>query len=139
MGLFKRISDIVRANFYTLLDLAEDPERMLAHAIRELEACLATARRKGALAIAAEWRLERELARASTAADDWRAEARLAQWQAVRDTCLEVKAALRALEARLQEAHREQCILIAHHRAAAFRLEVQRCMSGDFFGGRPSC
>lgn len=37
MGLFKRISDNIRANLNALLDQAEDPERMLDQYLRDME------------------------------------------------------------------------------------------------------
>jgi hypothetical protein len=40
MGIFARLSDIISANLNALLDKAEDPERMLAQVIREMEAGL---------------------------------------------------------------------------------------------------
>lgn len=164
MGLFARLSDLISANLNSLLDAAEDPERMLAQVIREMEESLADARQQGASAIAAERRLGRELEQNRTAAAHWKEQARLAltshredlarvalarklehddlvraldtQWAAARRTSTDVKAALRALEARLAEARRKQRTLIARHRAAAIRLEVQRAVPPAIPDGR---
>jgi len=164
MGLFARLSDLISANLNALLDAAEDPERMLAQVIREMEDGLAAARRQGACAIAAERRLGRELEQNRTAAARWKEQARLAlaggredlarralarklehddlvcaldaQWAAARRTSAEVKAALQALEARLGEARRKQRVLIARHRAASLRLEVRRAVKPALADGR---
>lgn len=48
MGLFKRISDNIRANLNAMLDRAEDPERMLNQYLRDMEDDIADA--EGAVA-----------------------------------------------------------------------------------------
>ena len=164
MGLFARLSDLISANLNSLLDAAEDPERMLTQVIREMEEGLADARQQGASAITAERRLGRELEQNRAAASHWKEQARLAltshredlarkalthkleqddlvraldtQWTAARQTSTDVKAALHALEARLAEARRKQRTLIARHRAAAIRLEVQRAVKPAIPDGR---
>jgi phage shock protein A len=164
MGLFARLSDLISANLNSLLDAAEDPERMLAQVIREMELGLADARQQGACAIAAERRLGRELEQNRAAAAHWKEQARLAlnsqredlarkalarklehddlvraldsQWTAARQTSTEVKAALHALEARLAEARRKQRTLLARHRAAAIRLQAQRTVKPVIADGR---
>src|SRR5437868_3799448 len=78
MGLFTRLADLISANLNSLLDAAEDPERMLAQVIREMEDGLAAARRQGAVAVAAERRLGRELEQNRAAAGLWKERARKA-------------------------------------------------------------
>jgi len=48
MGLFKRVSDNIRANLNSLLDKAEDPEKMLDQYLRDMEEDIADA--EGAVA-----------------------------------------------------------------------------------------
>jgi phage shock protein A len=164
MGIFARLSDIISANVNALLDKAEEPERMLAQIIREMEDGLASARQQGATAIAAERRLGRELEQSRTAAEHWKEQARLAltsgredlarqalarkidhddlaralepQWAAAHATSAEVKSALHALAARLAEARRKQRTLVARHRAATIRVEVQRTVHAGIPDGR---
>jgi phage shock protein A len=154
MGIFARLSDLITANVNALLDQVEDPERMLAQALREMEQALALARRHAAAAIAAERRLGRELAQNRARAAHWREQARAAlaagredlarralacmvehddlaralegQHTAAVETSAEVRGALRALEARLAEARHKQRALVARHRAARVRDEVRR-------------
>jgi phage shock protein A len=154
MGIFSRLSDLIVANVNALLDKAENPERMLAQIIREMEEGLGTARQQAATAIALERRLTRELQHHQNESGHWKEQARLAltsnredlarqalarkiehddlarglssQCSGAQETSSHVRAALRALELRLAEARRKQRTLLARHRAAKIRLEVQR-------------
>jgi phage shock protein A len=154
MGIFSRLSDLIVANINALLDKAENPERMLAQIIREMEEGLGTARQQAATAIALDRRLTRELHQHQHEAMHWKEQARLAlgsnredlarqalarkiehddlvrglltQCSSAQETSSQVRAALRALELRLAEARRKQKTLLARHRAAKIRLEVQR-------------
>jgi phage shock protein A len=154
MSLLARLSDLIAANLNAMLDRAEDPEKLLAEVIRQMEAGLVTARQHGARAIAAERRLERELEQNRTGTAYWKDQANRAlghgredlarralarkiehddlvgalgpQLAAAHQTSTEVKRALRALEARLAEARRKQRVLLAQHHAVRVRLDVQR-------------
>ena len=61
MGIFKRISDLLSANFNDLLDQCENPEKMLKQAVREMEAALGRLMDGAARAIAHERLLSRQL------------------------------------------------------------------------------
>jgi phage shock protein A len=154
MGIFARLSDLITANINALLDQVEDPERMLAQALREMEQALALARRHAAAAIAAERRLARELTQNRARAAHWKEQAQTAlaggredlarqalacmvehadlaralegQHATALETSAEVRGALRALEARLADARRRQRALVARHRAAKVRHELRR-------------
>lgn len=154
MGIFARLSDLIVANINALLDKAENPERMLAQIIREMEEGLGTARQQAATAIALDRRLTREWNQHQHESEHWKEQARLAlsakredlarqalarkiehddlarglssQCSSAQETSSQVRAALRALELRLAEARRKQKTLLARHRAAKIRLEVQR-------------
>jgi phage shock protein A len=161
MGILARLSDLVAANVNALLDRAEDPAKMIAQVIREMEDGLADARRYAAAAIAAERRLGRELDQNRAQAAFWRDRARAAltrdredlarrmlarkkehddlvaglesqHVQAVQ-TSAQVRTALRALEARLAEARRKQRSLLARHGAACVRAAV--CRAGPGIAG----
>src|SRR5690606_6023808 len=54
MGIFKRISDILSANFNELVDGFENPEKLLKQAIREMEETIAKATEEAAKALAQE-------------------------------------------------------------------------------------
>jgi phage shock protein A len=153
MGLFTRLSRLINANLNAVLEAAEDPEKMLAQVIREMETSLVTARQHGARAIAAERRLERELEQNRATAAFWKDQAARAlgngredlarqavarkiehddlvsaltpQLDAARQTSAAVKTSLRALEARLAEARRKQRVLLAEHNAVLVRRSAQ--------------
>ena len=78
MRILSRCSDIIVANINVLLDKAENPEAMIAQVIREMEDELAMARSHAASAIAAERRLNRELAEQRVGIEFWRTKARAA-------------------------------------------------------------
>jgi phage shock protein A len=44
MGIFDRISNLVRANVNDLLDRAEDPEKMLEQILRDMQEGIGSAR-----------------------------------------------------------------------------------------------
>ena len=162
MGLFARLSDIVSANLHALLDSAEDPEKMLAQVVREMEEGLTAARQQAARAIAVERRFERELAEQRAGALHWHDQARLAlsiqreelarqallrkheheslaaeieaQHAAARATSQEVRSALQSLEARLGQVRRKFRFLLAQHSAAQVRREVARLAGAAFDG-----
>jgi phage shock protein A len=154
MSVFGRISDILTANVGALLDRAEDPERMLAQVIREMEEGLDRARRYGAAAIAGERSLGRDLRHHQTQAGHWRGKAKqyldagredlargaLRQGKSHETAAhaLEIehalakqdtealRAALQALQARLEEAQSKQRWLRARHGAALARQGARR-------------
>jgi phage shock protein A len=61
MGIFRRVSDIISANFNDLVDRFEDPEAMLRQAIREMETAIDNCLDGAAKAIAEERLLARQL------------------------------------------------------------------------------
>lgn len=46
MGMFRRLNTVLRSNLSALLDRAEDPERLIAQTVRDMERELAQARRE---------------------------------------------------------------------------------------------
>jgi len=58
MGLFKRVSDNIRANLNSLLDKAEDPEIMLDQYLRDMEADIVDAEAAVARQLAAAWKFK---------------------------------------------------------------------------------
>jgi phage shock protein A len=152
MGLFTRLGDILRANINGLLDRVENPERMLAQIIREMEEGLVTARQQAAAAVASERRLTREREQNRAAADTWKARALVAldagredlarravarhleyadlagdleaQERGARQLAAEVQTALHTLESRLAEARRRQRLFHSRQQAARVRAQV---------------
>lgn len=81
MGLFKRVTDIISANFNELLDGVENPEVMLKQAVREMESALAGAMDSAARVIANEKLSQKQLVEHRAQLGRWQNEAA----RAVRD------------------------------------------------------
>lgn len=152
MSIFKRIQDIISANFNDLLDGYENPEQLLRQAIREMEDAIDRARPDVACAMASERQLAKELAaneaekaawhsRAATAAqagDEGLARKALTrkleyeklvaalsdQACAARAASQSLRRQLAAMEAKLSDAHRRLSTLVAKNRAAAIRMKL---------------
>ncbi|HWK79487.1 MAG TPA: PspA/IM30 family protein, partial [Thermomicrobiales bacterium] len=71
MGIFDRVSNLVRANVNDLLDRAEDPEKMLEQIIRDMESGIGDARSQVAAMIAQEKELEADYEANAKLADEW--------------------------------------------------------------------
>jgi len=78
MGIFSRLSDIINSNLNSILDRAEDPEKMIRLIIQEMEETLVEVRSSSARVIADKKDAQRRLDRIQGEADDWEAKARLA-------------------------------------------------------------
>ena len=78
MGIFTRFRDIISSNINTMLDQAEDPEKMIKLMIQEMEDTLVELKASCAGAIASRARVQRALEDAKGRADDWAARAQLA-------------------------------------------------------------
>jgi phage shock protein A len=78
MGIFTRLSDIINSNINSLLDKAEDPEKILRLMVQEMEDTLVELRTAAAKSIAERKERERFIATLQHETADWAAKAELA-------------------------------------------------------------
>ena len=78
MGIFTRFADIVNSNLNSMLDRAEDPEKMLKLIIQEMEHTLVEVRTSSVKTIAEKKELKRHMAEAAKNISRWADKAELA-------------------------------------------------------------
>jgi len=78
MGLFDRISRVVRANLNDMVSKAEDPEKVLEQSIVDMQEDLVQLRQAVAKAIAAQKKTEQQYNKNQTDANQWQQRAQLA-------------------------------------------------------------
>lgn len=78
MGLFDRVSRVVRSNLNAAVSSAEDPEKILDQAIIDMQEDLVQMRQAVARAIATQKRSQQQADKAEAAANSWQQRAQLA-------------------------------------------------------------
>jgi phage shock protein A len=154
MGIFSRFSDIVNSNINSILEKAEDPEKIVRLMIQEMEDTLVEVRSAAARAIADRKETNRKLARAESEAADWQQKAELAidrnrddlaraalaekssaekSAKALREQMTHLTEGLdklnddiASLEEKLSDAKARRQAIVARHTTASKRLEVRR-------------
>jgi len=157
MGIFDRLSTLFKANINDIISSAENPEKMLNQIIIDMRSQLAKAKQQVAAAIADEKRLRDQADAEFRAAQDWEQKAMLAinagrddmakqalfrqsehmdhaqqleaTWQTHKVETEKLKAALRDLNDKIEEAKRKKNLLLARQRRAEAQKRIAQTMS----------
>ena len=157
MGIFDRLSQLLRSNINDLISRSEDPEKMLNQILVDMRSQLAKAKQQVAAAIADEKRLSDQADSEYKQAADWEQKAVLAvqqgrddlakqalvrqsehlahgqqleqTWESHRLETEKLKASLRDLNDKIEEAKRKKNLLIARQRRAQAQQRIHETMS----------
>jgi phage shock protein A len=158
MGMFTKLSTLIKSNINDLISRAEDPEKMLNQIIIDMRDQLAKAKREVAAAIADERKLKAQLDDEVKQARDWEHRAMLAvkegrddlakqalirqqehaeraqviqqTWQEQAAETENLKGSLRQLNDKIEEAKRKRNLLIAKQKRAQAQRRIHETMSG---------
>lgn len=156
--MLTRIRDLVSANLNTMLDRAEDPEKMVNEYLRQLTSNLNEAKISVASAMADETKLHSKMVEHQAQADQWQTKAQAAlragdedlarqalsrklqaqkladgyrqQFETQDQQVEELQDALIKLEARIAEARAKRELLIAKQNRAQTQEAIQRTVRG---------
>jgi phage shock protein A len=107
MGIFSRLSDIVNSNVHTMLDKAEDPEKMVRLIIQEMEDTLVEVRSTAVRTLARKKEIQRHMAMLREESADWQRKAELAVSKDREDLARAALAARSRAEDRIQDLEKE--------------------------------
>ena len=158
MGIFTKLSTLIKSNINDLISRAENPEKMLNQIILDMRDQLAKAKREVAAAIADERKLKSQLEDEVKQARDWEHRAMLAvkegrddlakqalvrqqehaeramvlqqTWEAQAAETEKLKGSLRQLNDKIEEAKRKRNLLIAKQKRAQAQRRIHETMSG---------
>jgi phage shock protein A len=158
MGLFDRFRRVVKSNLNDMITKAENPQKMLNQLIVDMNEQLIESKKTVAAAIADEKKLERQMNDSLSQAKEWERKAVLAvragkddlakealvrqqehesianqyrsQWEGQHESVEKLKAALRQLQQKIEEAQRKKNLLVARAKRAEAQKRIQNTLSG---------
>jgi len=156
MGIIDRLSTLIRSNINDLISRAENPQKVLEQLIIDMRNQLAKAKQQVAAAIADEKRLSAQAEQEKKLSEDWEKRAVLAvqegrddlakqallrynehvqgavqlqeTWIKHREETEKLKASLRQLNDKIEEAKRKKNILIARQKRAEAHKRIQETL-----------
>ena len=157
MGIFKKISAVIKSNINDLISRAEKPEKMLNQIILDMRDQLANAKREVAAAIADERRLKAQIEQEVSQQRDWQHRAILAvkedrddlakqallrqreyaerasalqkEWEAQELQTDKLKGSLRQLHDKIEEAKQKRNLLISKQKRVRAQRRINETMS----------
>ena len=163
MGIFSRMTDIINSNINSMLDQAEDPEKMIRLIIQEMEDTLVEVRSSSARVLADRKAAARRLEQVQAEAGSWEDKARLAiskgredlaraalqEKRVIEEDIALVEAELRAtdehiaqlngevaqLQQKLSDAKAKQKALLMRSKTVESRIKVKRQMHREALDG----
>ena len=158
MGIFQKLSTLLRSNINDAIARAENPEKMLNQVLIDMREQLAKAKQEVAVAIADERKLKAQAEEEAKQAQDWEKRAVLAvregrddlarqalqrqqeygeraqslydTWQRQATETERVKDSLRQLNSKIEEARRKKNLLVAKQKRAEAQKRIHETMTG---------
>lgn len=158
MGVFSRLGTLLKSNINDLISRAEDPEKILNQLIVDMREQLVEAKKQVAVSIADEKKVKKQLDNELHLAREWEKKAMLAvragrddlamealqrkeqhedlaaefrkQHEAQKAAADQLRASLRQLHAKIEEAKRKKDLLIARQRRVEAQKRIQETMAG---------
>ena len=159
MGIFSRLTDIINSNLNSILDRAEDPEKLIRLVIQEMEDTLVEVRSSTVRTIAERKEIERKLSQLGREMEEWQRKAELAlsrdrddlakgalvakskiaeQIDVLQHQLVHIEEALAKssedigrLQEKLTDAKKREKAIVLRHKSAASRLKVNTQIHDD--------